>query len=130
MTIGERIAQLLDEQGKLAKDLARHLGIDASSVTGWVRGSWPSSKYIIGISQFLEVSVEYLLTGEVGEGTETKKDADAITGISDDALRMACLWDNLDEAGKAIILGDIYRRAEAMNIASEKDTGGPFREAK
>lgn len=129
MTIGERIAQLLDEQGKPAKDLARHLGIDASSVTGWVRGSWPSSKYLIGISQFLDVSVEYLLTGEGDKQAGKGEDADAITGISDDALRMAAIWDSLDEAGKAITLGEIYRRAEMMAKPFASD-GGAFQEAK
>jgi transcriptional regulator with XRE-family HTH domain len=118
MTIGERIAQLLDEQGKPAKNLARYLGIDASSVTGWVRGSWPSSKYIIKISQFLDVSVEWLLTGEVDKQAQKNVDADAITGISGDALRVAAVWDTLDEAGKAITMGEIYRRAEAISNSS------------
>ena len=61
---------------------------------------------------------------------EVKKDADAIRGISDDALKVGCLWDGLDEAGKAIILGDIYRRAEAMTMASDALAGEQLRAAK
>lgn len=110
MTIGERVAQLLKEQGKMAKDLAAFLGISASSVTGWAHGSYPSSQHIIKITEFLGVSVEYLLTG-----ADAKKDADAITGISDDALKVGCLWERLDAPGQAIILGDIYRRLEAAS---------------
>lgn len=80
----------------------------------------------------------YLLTGDATEQIdpatlvphEEKKDADAIRGISDDALKVACLWDGLDEAGKAIILGDIYRRAEAMTMASDALTGEQLRAAK
>ena len=53
-----------------------------------------------------------------------------IRGISDDALKVGCLWDGLDEAGKAIILGDIYRRAEAMTMASDALAGEQFRAAK
>lgn len=124
MTIGERIAQLLKEQGKMGKDLAAYLGVSAASVTGWARGSYPSSQYVIKISEFLGVSVEYLLTGE------EKEDADAIRGVSDDALKVAYLWDGLDEAGKAIILGDIYRRAEAMTMASDTLAGEQLRAAK
>lgn len=71
--------------------------------------------------------MEYILTGE---GQAAEKDADAIRGISDDALKVGCLWDGLDEAGKAIILGDIYRRAEAMTMASDALTGEQLRAAK
>ncbi len=71
--------------------------------------------------------MEYILTGE---GQAAEKDADAIRGISDDALKVGCLWDGLDEAGKAIILGDIYRRAEAMTMASDALAGEQFRAAK
>lgn len=123
MTIGERIAQLLKEQGKMGKDLAAYLGVSAASVTGWARGSYPSSQYIIKISEFLGVSVEYLLTGE------EKEDADAIRGISDDALKVARLWDELDVPGKAIILGELYRRAEAL-AAPDDSSGSPFRAAR
>ena len=80
----------------------------------------------------------YRLTGDATEQIdpatlvphEEKKDADAIRGISDDALKVGCLWDGLDEAGKAIILGDIYRRAEAMTMASDALTGEQLRAAK
>lgn len=123
MTIGERIAQLLREQGKMGKDLAAYLGVSAASVTGWARGSYPSSQYIIKISEFLGVSVEYLLTGE------EKEDADAIRGISDDALKVARLWDELDVPGKAIILGELYRRAEAL-AAPDDGPGSPLRAAR
>lgn len=123
MTIGERIAQLLKEQGKMGKDLAAYLGVSAASVTGWARGSYPSSQYVIKISEFLGVSVEYLLTGE------EKEDADAIRGISDDALKVARLWDELDVPGKAIILGELYRRAEAL-AAPDDGPGSPLRAAR
>lgn len=123
MTIGERIAQLLKDQGKMGKDLAAYLGVSAASVTGWARGSYPSSQHIIKISEFLGVSVEYLLAGE------QKEDADAIQGISDDALKVARLWDELDVPGKAIILGELYRRAEAL-AAPDDGPGSPLRAAR
>lgn len=124
MTIGERIAQLLKDQGKMAKDLAAYLGISASSVTGWIHGSYPSSQYIIKISEFLDVSAEFLLSGNDDKEDETDK----VRGISMEGLKVGCLWDHLDEAGKAIILGDIYKRLEAVHEA--EDAGGrPLKEA-
>lgn len=115
MTIGERIAQLLKEQGKMAKDLAAYLGISASSVTGWARGSYPSSQHIIKISEFLNVSAEFLLTGEAVESYPVSE----VRGISEAALKLGHMWDELDEEGKTIILGEIYRRREALTASKE-----------
>lgn len=120
MTVGERIAQLLKEQGKMAKDLAAFLGISASAVTGWSHGSYPSSQYVIKISEFLNVSAEFLLTGE-----DTKKEsAAAIRGISDEGLEIGALWDQLDKPGQAIILGKIYERLEGSGDADHADGRG------
>lgn len=64
MDINERIFVLLNKQGKTASALAAHLGIKPASITGWKNeGSYPSSKYVPAISEFLNVSSEFLLTG-------------------------------------------------------------------
>ena len=65
MEVNERIFYLLTQQGKKASALAEYLGIKPSSITGWKNeGSYPSSKYIQKISEFLNVSIEYLITGK------------------------------------------------------------------
>ena len=65
MEINERIFYLLNKQGKKASALADYLGIKPSSITGWKNeGSYPSSKYIQKISEFLNVSIQYLITGK------------------------------------------------------------------
>lgn len=62
MEINERIFFLLDKQGKTAKELGDFIKVNPSSISGWKNeGSFPSSKYIIGISEFFNVSIEYLL---------------------------------------------------------------------
>ena len=64
MEINERIFYLLDKQGKTAKELGLHIGVNPSSISAWKNeGSYPSSKYIIGISEFFNVSIEFLFTG-------------------------------------------------------------------
>ena len=64
MEINERIFFLLDKQGKTAKELGDFIKVNPSSISGWkYEGSFPSSKYIIGISEFFNVSIEYLFTG-------------------------------------------------------------------
>ena len=96
------------------------------------------AQYIIGIADCLQCSPMYLLTGDATEQIdpatlvphEEEKDATRSAGSATTPLKVACLWDGLDEAGKAIILGDIYRRAEAMTMASDALAGEQFRAAK
>ena len=128
----------LHTMGLRQKDLADAIGVPVSTLSGWLRlGRDIPAQYIIGIAECLECTPMYLLTGDITQQIEPasllpqkKEDADAIRGISDDALKVACLWDGLDEPGKAIILGDIYRRAEALAGASEEGRGARLKEAK
>ena len=54
----------MEQKGKRPADLCKILDIGTSVTTGWkTRGTDPPAKYIIPICQFLNVSVEYLLTG-------------------------------------------------------------------
>lgn len=64
MTICERVFATLDAKGKLAADLCKVLGIGTSQTTSWKkRNTDPPAKYLVQISDFLDVSLEYLLTG-------------------------------------------------------------------
>ena len=66
MDINERIFFLLNEQKRSAKELSEYIKVSQASVSAWKTGSYPSSKHIIRISEFLGVSAQYLLTGEEG----------------------------------------------------------------
>ena len=45
--------------------LCEYLNINTSTMANWkTRNTDPPAKYIVGIAQFLNVSVEYILTGE------------------------------------------------------------------
>lgn len=109
MSICERLFELMGTQRGRQEQLAAYIGVKPTTITNWKqRNSDPPAKLLIPICEFLGCSLNYLLTGE------EKEDADAIQGISDDALKVARLWDELDVPGKAIILGELYRRAEAL----------------
>lgn len=65
MKIIERIYDELNTQGKNAADLARHLGVTTGQTTAWKqRKTDPPAKYIHQIAEFLDRSVDYILTGE------------------------------------------------------------------
>lgn len=122
----DNLLAVCQEKGLKITPVVQECGGKSGSISGWKKGAWPSSDLVVRLAARLNVSTDRLLMGQDAK----KEDADAIRGISDDALKVACLWDGLDEPGKAIILGDIYRRAEALAGASEEGLGGRFRAAK
>ena len=65
MEIIERIYQLLDEKNKRAYELCEKLSIRTSTMSTWkARTSDPPAKYMKTIADFLDVSLDYLLTGQ------------------------------------------------------------------
>lgn len=65
MEVNERIFKLLEDQKKTAKELAEYIGVKPSSISSWKNeNSYPSSKYILKISEFLNVSPTFLFLGE------------------------------------------------------------------
>lgn len=65
MKIIERVFMLLEEKGKKAADLARFLNISTSVTSTWkTRGTNPPSEYIAQICEFLDVPIDFLITGK------------------------------------------------------------------
>ena len=61
----DRLEQLLSENSLTAKELTEKLEIGRTTVNDWKRGkSTPSPKILIGISQILSCSIDWLLTGK------------------------------------------------------------------
>lgn len=64
MNIAENINIILKKENLQQKELAIYLGIAPSTLNGWLKlGRSIPSEYLIRISEFLGVSVEYLLNG-------------------------------------------------------------------
>lgn len=73
MTISERLFAIMEEKGKKAADLCRLLDIKTSVTSSWKqRNSDPPAKYITQICKFLDVTPQYLLTGEENDATATE----------------------------------------------------------
>lgn len=127
MTIQERILNLLEENRRQQKELAAYLDVSYSTLNSWLRRNRDiPAQYVIRICRFLNCTPEYLTEGEENPGQSPP----AATGLSDEALRMAAVWDTLDVAGKAITLGEVYRRAEASSRPTEEQSGKPRKQEK
>lgn len=64
--ISKRICDLIDSSPDFSDSkLAEFIGVNKSSVSQWRnQRSEPKSKYIMAIADYLQVSVDYLLTGK------------------------------------------------------------------
>lgn len=62
MTISQRIFGIMEQKHLKQSDLANYIGVANSSVSDWKKkGSTPSADKIVKISEFLNVSIDYLL---------------------------------------------------------------------
>ncbi|WP_455765640.1 helix-turn-helix domain-containing protein [Gemmiger formicilis] len=115
MTISERLFAMLDERGLRASGLCKHLGITTNMTTNWKqRGTDPPAKYVIPICEYLDCSLEYLLTGE-----ETKKEP--APGISENGREMLALYEQLPERQQIMLIGRLQEMVEPLASPSEKD---------
>ncbi len=65
MSTIDKICELLKAQGKKQKDLTDYIGVSKNHFTDWKSGRIKSyTKYLPQISEFLNVSVDYLLGKE------------------------------------------------------------------
>lgn len=64
LTINERIKTLLKEKNKKQTELAEYIGVSQNTVSDWInKGKNPSANHSYRISEFFEISIEYLYTG-------------------------------------------------------------------
>lgn len=65
MTINERLFNEMKEKKLKSTDLANILNINKTVISAWKsRGTNPPSEYIVQICEFLDISINYLLTGK------------------------------------------------------------------
>lgn len=92
----DRFVMLCAERDTKPNPVASQLGISSGAVTRWKQGSKPNSTTAYKIANYFGVSVEYLLGKD-----ENKKPAPTEgDGLSEDARRVAEIFNQLSEAGK------------------------------
>lgn len=116
----ENLTAVCRERGTTPTTALKACGFATGSLGGWKKGKWPNSEIVVALAAHLNVSTDRLLIGE----DATKAPPIEVRGISDEGLKIGCLWDNLDEPGKAIILGKIYERLEGSGDADHADGRG------
>lgn len=77
MSIINRIVNLLKKNGASQADICNYIGIKYNVFTTWkTRETDPPAKYLIQICEFLNISLEYLLTGKEKSSLTSELSAD------------------------------------------------------
>lgn len=98
----EIFAKLLEEKGLRASNVCKGTGISATVFSEWKKGkSKPNTEKMIKIANFLNVSVEYLMTGKK-ESTLTPKDERDISKVLNETLSQLDSNDGLMFDGEAL----------------------------
>lgn len=64
MTFYERLRLICSEKGFTVTNMLSKLGISTGSTGNWKKGQLPKGDVLIKISDYLNVSIDYMLTGE------------------------------------------------------------------
>ena len=72
MTISQRMFKLMDDKRLTQRELSKKLDIAQSTISSWKNNNTsPPPEMLISISEFLGVTVEYLLSGRESDNVET-----------------------------------------------------------
>lgn len=123
MTICERLFDELDKRNLTAYALCKALGVTTSTTTTWKqRGTDPPAKYLCRICEFLECSLEYLLTGS-DAAHEIKKRPDP--EMSRNGREMLALYEQLPEREQLLILGHLQQMVTPLQGNDKAKSNSP-----
>lgn len=98
--ITARIDVKLSEMKKRRADLSRATDINESTIRKWITGSTPNAEALYKVSQYLNVSMEYLVTGV----TEDTAEYERMENLSEEENELIQAFRNLDEHDKNAVL--------------------------
>lgn len=82
MRFNERFKQTCKKNGISPTALLQTLNISTSKLTAWNNGSMPNSEFLIPISEYLGVSIDYLLTGKECKTNLTERETRCLTAFN------------------------------------------------
>ena len=101
MSILERILEELSKTEKKEADLCKYVGINQNNFTNWKRrGTEPPATLLPLFAEFLNVSVDYLITGEEKEQYYLDPEAAALAQEIFDNPNLKILFDATRDVSK------------------------------
>ena len=123
MTITERVYELLKNQDKTQLALAGAVGTTKSTMHYTLTNNKPiPAEWVIPAANFLDISVNYLLTGEPDPVEVVKEEEPKVNPLSEDAQELVNVYSELDHQGKTTVLYFAYQeRARCRKDQEEKN---------
>ena len=125
MTINERIFNLLKEKKHTQKYFSQKTGIPETTISTWKkRNTDPAAHFLFDIANFLDVSLEFLLTGN-------EENININSKLKDDEIELLENYNKLDKRGKHKLHTIIYEELDRIEnntnnpstISAAKETG-------
>lgn len=96
-SITERMLKAVQQKNITFDELAKNIGVNPSNISAWKRrGGEPPARLIPKIAQYLNLSMEYLLTGD-------KTSKANITVLSEQEKTLLFQFSQLDLEGKTLV---------------------------
>ncbi len=119
MSINQRVFELLGSQKSKQIELAKALGISASTLNSWkLRGSDPPARYIYAIANFFSVSIEYILLGN--------DMFPAHPALQEDETALLKIYRTLQEDGRTLLLAKAYQEQRRLSTGASYQSEGTF----
>ena len=109
----DRLRALCKERGTSLTAVLKELGLSTGSTGSWKKGQLPKGDILLKISQHLDTSIDYIVTGEFR------------SDLTDDEKELIEAYRSAPEKAKYKILCDLERivEEEIENFANKKGTG-------
>lgn len=116
--IGKRIAERRKALGITGQQIKDQIGISTGNLSGIERGSsLPSALALIGLSQILNCSVDWILKGDSLISEPQSSDS----SLSDDATELLTNYSKLDSRGKHHIHTVIYEELDRIDAQQAEE---------
>lgn len=103
----EIFTNLCDEKSISPTATLQNLKISTSKLTAWKNGSLPSASVLILLSEFFQVSIDYLLTG--------KEKSSSKDNLSNDEQELLTYYSKLHDINKGKVIGTAKTLAELQS---------------
>lgn len=117
VTFVDRLRNLLQSKGISQNQFLKENGLAKGSIGNWEqRGNIPSADIVLRIAKYLDVSMEYLLTGEEGKND----DLDILETLPEERLKNISFSQITEEEAVKLDEDTILNNYKFLNEANKK----------
>ena len=121
MTVTERIIEVMQKKGLTQVALANAIGYTKSTVNyNFQNNKSFDADVVMAISKFLNVSIQWLLTGEEIEELPTTFQPAQEPALTEDEKELLEIFRSLNREGKVNLLYQAYQQRAAFRDSSEE----------